>query len=122
MRWCPGAELNHRHADFQSAALPTELPGHTGSDRGRFRTHPKRCGFLEEDFDAVQRTRCHENPRSDLLLFLFVLTLAALFFAFWRFARRDGVVALQPVRKVEIRAAFRAEGTEALLRRLAADR
>ncbi len=29
--WCPGAELNHRHADFQSAALPTELPGR--SDR-----------------------------------------------------------------------------------------
>ena len=26
--WCPGAELNHRHADFQSAALPTELLGH----------------------------------------------------------------------------------------------
>ena len=25
--WCPGAELNSRHADFQSAALPTELPG-----------------------------------------------------------------------------------------------
>jgi hypothetical protein len=25
--WCPGAESNHRHADFQSAALPTELPG-----------------------------------------------------------------------------------------------
>ena len=25
--WCPGADLNHRHADFQSAALPTELPG-----------------------------------------------------------------------------------------------
>jgi ketosteroid isomerase-like protein len=23
----PGVELNHRHADFQSAALPTELPG-----------------------------------------------------------------------------------------------
>ncbi len=23
----PGAELNCRHADFQSAALPTELPG-----------------------------------------------------------------------------------------------
>ena len=27
-RWCPGADLNHRHADFQSTALPTELPGH----------------------------------------------------------------------------------------------
>src|SRR3954467_6156453 len=25
--WCPGAELNHRHTDFQSVALPTELPG-----------------------------------------------------------------------------------------------
>ncbi len=25
--WCPGPELNQRHADFQSAALPTELPG-----------------------------------------------------------------------------------------------
>jgi hypothetical protein len=28
--WCPGAELNHRHCDFQSHALPTELPGHPG--------------------------------------------------------------------------------------------
>ena len=27
-KWCPGADLNHRHADFQSTALPTELPGH----------------------------------------------------------------------------------------------
>ncbi len=25
-KWCSGADLNHRHADFQSAALPTELP------------------------------------------------------------------------------------------------
>ncbi len=26
--WCPGAESNRRHEDFQSSALPTELPGH----------------------------------------------------------------------------------------------
>jgi hypothetical protein len=26
LKW-PGTELNRRHADFQSAALPTELPG-----------------------------------------------------------------------------------------------
>ena len=29
-KWCPEADLNHRHADFQSAALPTELPGRAG--------------------------------------------------------------------------------------------
>ncbi len=33
--WCPGTELNRRHADFQSAALPTELPGRrTGAGAG----------------------------------------------------------------------------------------
>ncbi len=26
--WCPGTDLNRRHKDFQSHALPTELPGH----------------------------------------------------------------------------------------------
>src|SRR3989344_5105704 len=26
-KWWPGSESNQRHADFQSAALPTELPG-----------------------------------------------------------------------------------------------
>src|SRR5688572_26521395 len=30
IKWWPGAESNQRHADFQSAALPTELPGHAG--------------------------------------------------------------------------------------------
>ena len=27
-RWCPEADSNHRHKDFQSFALPTELSGH----------------------------------------------------------------------------------------------
>ena len=27
--WCLGAESNHRHRDFQSLALPTELPRQT---------------------------------------------------------------------------------------------
>ena len=30
IKWCPETELNRRHADFQSAALPTELSGHSG--------------------------------------------------------------------------------------------
>src|ERR1700720_2696943 len=29
--WCPGPESNQRHADFQSASLPTELPGQTNN-------------------------------------------------------------------------------------------
>src|SRR6478672_11534291 len=38
--WCPGAGSNHRHCDFQSHALPTELPGHVAGPEtqasGRF--------------------------------------------------------------------------------------
>ncbi len=26
-KWCPGAESNHRHDDFQSSALPLSYPG-----------------------------------------------------------------------------------------------
>src|SRR3984885_5244001 len=39
MKWWPGRKLTPRHADFQSAALPTELPGPTGS---RIRHRPSR--------------------------------------------------------------------------------
>src|SRR5204862_896689 len=45
--WCPGTELNCRHADFQSAALPTELPGRAIGGRrflgeaGRPVQHPR---------------------------------------------------------------------------------
>ncbi len=28
LQWWPGTESNCRHGDFQSPALPTELPGH----------------------------------------------------------------------------------------------
>jgi hypothetical protein len=43
--WCPGAESNHRHCDFQSHALPTELPGRAteglkGPASGRFIVGP----------------------------------------------------------------------------------
>ena len=32
--WCLGAESNHRHCDFQSHALPTELPRHLAMRKG----------------------------------------------------------------------------------------
>ena len=31
---CRGAESNHRHGDFQSPALPSELPRHVGDQEG----------------------------------------------------------------------------------------
>lgn len=37
--WWPGAGSNHRHTDFQSAALPTELPGHL---KREYSKEPKR--------------------------------------------------------------------------------
>src|ERR1700721_2154048 len=48
VKWWPGRELNPRHADFQSAALPTELPGRISKsrvlnrrDRGPSMNNPK---------------------------------------------------------------------------------
>src|ERR1700758_299827 len=37
-KWCLGADSNHRHADFQSAALPTELPRPVRPRTGRRRS------------------------------------------------------------------------------------
>ena len=34
--WCPEAESNHRHGDFQSPALPTELSRHIMAERVGF--------------------------------------------------------------------------------------
>ena len=46
-KWWPGPESNQRHADFQSAALPTELPGRAwvrreGAFAGRLLDRPGR--------------------------------------------------------------------------------
>ena len=48
-KWCPGAGSNHRHADFQSAALPTELPGHMAALQP-----PLSEAFIGHAFAAVQ--------------------------------------------------------------------
>ena len=56
--WCPGAELNHRHRDFQSRALPTELPGRRA--RGCEATARAR-GVIEARPGAVQNARSTER-------------------------------------------------------------
>src|SRR5690606_27115210 len=41
--WCPGTESHRRHGDFQSLALPTELPGQRGAIK-RFETRHVKHG------------------------------------------------------------------------------
>ena len=51
-KWCPGADSNHRHADFQSAALPTELPGQIAD--------PVWMGFSEERDPSLVDIAAHK--------------------------------------------------------------
>ena len=44
MIWWPRAELNHRHKDFQSSALPTELLGHLKLQRPKLHSRKLRPG------------------------------------------------------------------------------
>ena len=52
VKWCPGADSNHRHADFQSAALPTELPGQIA--------YPRWMGFCEERDPSLMDIAAHK--------------------------------------------------------------
>src|SRR5436309_12987710 len=52
--WCPGTELNRRHEDFQSSALPTELPGHEGQELRRETITQERGGH-STDGRAMKR-------------------------------------------------------------------
>ena len=56
--WCPGEELNHRHRDFQSRALPTELPGR----RPRIRDRDASCLASRTDL-PLPRTRSRTSKR-----------------------------------------------------------
>src|SRR6202000_957926 len=69
--WCPGAGSNHRHCDFQSHALPTELPGHCGSTKaprsGRFIVRSDRCVHHASPLatrGAAMRTKAKRVRRS----------------------------------------------------------
>src|ERR1700748_2167017 len=85
--WGLGAYSNHRHADFQSAALPTELPRRRPPSRG--------AASIEEPLSEVQQARS----------VVFRLCAGGV-----RIVRtRDRVVTAQPAVQVEVRAAF---GTE----------
>ena len=59
--WCLGADSNHRHADFQSAALPTELPRPIGA------TTPREANLRARGSpsigDAFRPVQGRESPR-----------------------------------------------------------
>src|SRR5262249_14550193 len=66
--WWAGTGLNRRHQDFQSCALPTELPAHqTREDnrRARKRPLPERCARLLDRRDDAERPRFLEEQRDD---------------------------------------------------------
>ena len=99
--WCPGAESNHGHADFQSAALPSELPGHTRFERysagpigcqqrvtlrARFRrpahrslrSHPSHClPRGQRQFDRQAQTMRRMAPRAAEWFALFSVLIGA---------------------------------------------
>ena len=59
-KWCPGADSNHRHADFQSAALPTELPGHR---QVRFTCGPRRTDWPDRRAKPTEGNGIAGHPR-----------------------------------------------------------
>ena len=60
--WCPGEESNHRHRDFQSRALPTELPGQDARRSGR-RLIDNLAGAVQPTRQAFRRPRGHPPQR-----------------------------------------------------------
>ncbi len=64
--WCPGVESNYRHHDFQSCALPTELPGHLKKPayRGERRSLSRRRSGVEIVVFEIVR-RLHRGHRVD---------------------------------------------------------
>jgi hypothetical protein len=78
--WWPGTELNRRHKDFQSSALPTELPGLCAAESLReaqwkvivrsgvessCRTCKRALGSaLLKLYQAFQSSRCPSNCRA----------------------------------------------------------
>ena len=88
--WCLGADSNHRHADFQSAALPTELPRRGPVSRGA----------------ASIKEASHEVQRRGSLFVLVVSGRVGI-----RLVAGHDIAATEPALQVDVGATGRTEGT-----------
>ena len=108
-KWCPEPESNQRHADFQSAALPTELSGHSAWAHGPGWRVDKPAGG-----------GCPEGRRKKLLLLAVGLWGRQVFGGCG--VARQAIVAAQPSAEIDVGAAARTEWAVGFLGWLAADR
>ena len=133
--WCPGAESNHRHCDFQSHALPTELPGHFADRPARERGfivglrgsvhHASPFGLRVAQPRGTRRAMRarhgpkggdgRKEPRKQLKSRLFGVFLVV-------FGRRHDVGIRQPAVQVDIPTALGTERARGHTCRLAANR
>src|SRR5580765_8040722 len=109
--WCPGAESNHRHADFQSAALPTELPGRTIGGRQASKKEAWGCPVSWRTIAAMTWISLDRLPSCPFLRPFRGRGLTP----------RDDVPAFEPTTKIDIRATLRAERPKVRRLGLAAD-
>ena len=118
-KWCPKADSNHRHSDFQSLALPTELFGHP-----RFRVIPvtwsrayrQRRGGLSSQKSAKKRLAVKASIFVGLSGYGWVIALVT------AGAHGDAIILVKPGVQITITASARAEGAEFLRRRFATQR
>ena len=142
--WCPGAESNHRHRDFQSRALPTELPGRRETARcgpskargvieAQVRTVQQRPGASSGGtFAAVMEAglahgriplqRPEPGDKSDSIGTVVPPAWSLGFLFLVDLGGGDRINALEPAVEIDIGATRRAERPEFLDRRLGADR
>jgi hypothetical protein len=115
-KWCPETELNRRHADFQSAALPTELSGHISRRRCRSGVVRIMIGRGACPEGSAKKTKCQ-----------WLLQFSRCFFGTWliviiHFSGRDCIAARQPPPQINVCTAPRAKRAILLIGLFGADR
>ena len=123
LEWCPGAESNHRHRDFQSRALPTELPGRRPRNEGshgagRYKGLVEACPATQIGRGDMPATR----SVGSLVAWIDIIRASLIRLVIVLLRGRDRVSAPQPAVQVDVGAAARAERPKLLDARLAADR